>query len=225
MVDETGVTGSSESLRLAPAFCEYLRAEICSNNSVSVRDSQVVFEAGATPSTNLSSSFSHRKCRESSAAMAAKTVFMARSVTIGSYITRHRGTGLPAAFHSCVKGEVTRGFRRSKSRNSDVQTPQNLEQASKKPFHEAISILRGWLSSRRSCKRHTDTAALRSKTPALENESSTGNRDKGERRTTTRGCLDICRARDSPPPQATGDVFITPPRHSPQQPLCTVWPS
>lgn len=77
-------------------------------NSVSLRDSLAILEAGATPCTNLSSSFSHRKCRESSAAMAAKTVFIDRSVTIGSYITRHRGTGLPAAFHSCAKRKNTR---------------------------------------------------------------------------------------------------------------------
>lgn len=85
-----------------------------------------MLEARATPFTNLSSSFSHRKCRESSAANAAKIVFMVRSVTIGSYITRHTGTGLPAAFQSCVKGE--------KSRHDKITNP-----ASSVPNSEASS--------------------------------------------------------------------------------------
>lgn len=93
-----------------------------------------MLEARATPFTNLSSSFSHRKCRESSAANAAKIVFMVRSVTIGSYITRHTGTGLPAAFQSCVKGEKHEarqdhqpGVQRSKLRSIQFQAPQNVE--------------------------------------------------------------------------------------------------
>lgn len=51
-------------------------------------------------STNRSSSLIHRRCRESSALVAARIAFIDIRVTTGSYIARHRGVGLPAAFHS-----------------------------------------------------------------------------------------------------------------------------
>lgn len=51
-----------------------------------------------------SRSLIHRKCLESSAPIAAKITLIDMRVTTGSYITKQRGGGLPAAFHSCSWG-------------------------------------------------------------------------------------------------------------------------